>query len=761
MPQHPLSGLQSEDQQYVSTCCRDFRSFLPRQEPHLLEQAIEAAPPETRLALLCELLPIEIEHNKVRTGKWLTLHELCHAHPTLKELLPEAFKWVPVELRVPEAFGRYKTTKVIGGGGQGCVVQARDELDDRLVAIKYAWEAQHIRLLRREQMFLADLAHKNIIQVLGWGDEPGLFYIVLPLRRGENLQLAFERHRPTAKLAAEITHQIARAIAHMHAHNVVHRDIKPGNIHLDPQSPEDTVVLLDLGLAVALTAWNAEDRRILEHAGTKAFMAPEQVALDESSDPKLSDVYALGAVLFFLLVGEPPLDIAAVHTSLLRAKVPDTLRAICRRSLESRPTDRQVSAAELSRELGQYLTVDTTRRAVAKYLLPAASVIMFLVSLYLIRDLPFREEMPHSAQEMPESAPGHREQPARVLPLDYQTVTAKDFDVAIEPIDPNHSVNWVIGGTTHQLRFPGNLTVRGTEATEPMLACAEYRFYDGPWRNLYRDPESNRSLAELSEGDLRLRGPLYLRFILPAASGPPTVCGPFRYSFYLDESLVDIKKQVAEEIAKEWNENKYRWITNTIYDQHWSLLTNRYHFPWTPVAQLRFGPSATNLVYSVDVASHGLQSLRGMENATEGEILRCFHSLSTEFEGLAVHMQRSHNLFAQLHFFDGSTSEVHEFLADIHPQSEQSIRLRKLAEPHGIEAIAEPFATPPRDSLLGKPFYLKRREAMGLPTKGWLPGPASDPEATSPSSASPPSRPEVDGPSLMEKQESLRAGSKE
>ncbi|WP_442483330.1 serine/threonine-protein kinase [Aeoliella sp. SH292] len=684
MPQHPLSRLDSDNQQYVSACCRDFRSFLPRQEPHLLEKAIEAAPSDARLALLCELLPIEIEHIKLRTGKLPTLHELSHAHPTLKELLPAAYKWVPGESRVPDAFGRYKTTKVIGEGGQGCVVQARDELDDRLVAIKYAWEAQHVRLLRREQMFLADLAHKNIIQVLGWGDEPGLFYIVLPLRRGESLQLAYAHHRPSPKLAAEITLQIARAIAHMHAQNVVHRDIKPGNIHLDPQSPEDTVVLLDLGLAVALAAWNAEDRRVLEHGGTKAYMAPEQLASDENSDPKLSDVYALGAVLFFLLVGEPPQDKAAVHTNLLRAKVPDTLRAICRRSLESRPADRQASAAELSRELGQYLTVDTTRRAVFKYALPFASVVTLLASFIVIWNFA-------PGGRAPEASPGLVDQSDRITPLDYGNVSAADFQVSVEC---DTDSRWVVGGDPRLLRFPGKLAVRGTPSTDAMLAGAEFRFHNGPWRNVYREPKTNLSIAELTEAELLLRGPLYIRFTTLARNGSPTICGPFRYSVYLDESLDVIKKQLAEEIAKEWIDKKYDWIGNSIFFQKWSLRVNRYRFPWTPVVALRFGTSASEMVHSIDIASYGLETIADAKDATESGVFASFYYTSTEFDNLTKPLKDSHSLFAQLHFFDGSKSEVREFLADLHPQSEQSIRRRKHLESVGFGGISQPLVEP-------------------------------------------------------------------
>lgn len=555
MPSHPLSRLDTAGQEYVSVCCRDFHSRLQQHAPHLLEEAIQKAPGDSRFALLCELLPIEIEYVKLRTGRLPSLHELSHAHPKLKEYLPKAYTWIPTELRLPDMLGRYKVLKVLGEGGQGCVVQARDELDDRLVAIKYAAHPAHVSLLRREQMFLSQLAHKNIIEVLGAGDEPGIFYVVLPLRSGESLQLVYAQHRPDPVLAAEITLQIARAIAHMHAKNVVHRDIKPGNIHLDPESPIETAVLLDLGMAVDVGAWNAEDRRILEHGGTKAYMAPEQLASDESSDPKLSDVFALGAVLYFLLVGEPPLDRAAAPEVLRKAKAPARLKRICRQAMETRPSLRQPSAAKFAGEIEHFLANRSTHRALSRLAIPLlpAVVVGFAALVWAgMKESP-PPINPLAGEEL------WVERTAREMGINLEDISADDFEVTIELIEYTAGSNSPLPGAKSNVR----IAVNADYPLDELLAEVEYRIGNCPWRNLVEGRMDGRSCNQLERREIEADGPVELRLDSMRDNGTGKIWGPYRYDISIRKCLSAQQSGLQSQTAIEWANPNKEWITET------------------------------------------------------------------------------------------------------------------------------------------------------------------------------------------------------
>ncbi|MCB9683607.1 MAG: protein kinase [Alphaproteobacteria bacterium] len=198
--------------------------------------------------------------------------------------------------------GRYEVLGELGRGGMGVVYRARDPELQREVAVKVAGvagssrgRAARVDHLLSEARAIARFDHPNLVRVLDAGRHDGGVFFAMELVDGPDLGAVLrERGTPPLDQALAWTLAIGRALAHAHAAGVVHRDVKPGNVLLDPSgSPR----LTDLGLAVEAHTGAAA-------AGTPGYMAPEQAHGDEVGPQ--ADVYGLGAVLYELLTGTLP-----------------------------------------------------------------------------------------------------------------------------------------------------------------------------------------------------------------------------------------------------------------------------------------------------------------------------------------------------------------------------------------------------------------------------------------------------------------------
>ncbi|MEU1400692.1 protein kinase [Micromonospora zamorensis] len=250
----------------------------------------------------------------------------------------------------------------IASGGMGDVWRAVDETLDRCVAIKMlqprlVTDAGFGERFRREARAMAALRHPGVAQVYDYGEvsnagAPVLAYIVMECVQGQPLsQRIAEVGRLDVAEAMSIAAQTARALQAAHDAGVVHRDVKPSNLIIEP---DGHVVLVDFGVAVtqeavSLTATN-------QVVGTALYMAPEQIAKNETS-PAI-DIYALGAVVYHCLAGRPPhqgetaLAVALRHLGEepppLPEDVPDAVRRLVATAMAKEPAHRFPTAAAMA-----------------------------------------------------------------------------------------------------------------------------------------------------------------------------------------------------------------------------------------------------------------------------------------------------------------------------------------------------------------------------------------------------------------------------
>ena len=265
--------------------------------------------------------------------------------------------------------GRYVLDREVGRGGMATVYLARDLRHDRPVAVKvlHAELAAVVGGARflTEIRTTAALQHPHILPLFDSGSADsagGMLYYVMPYVEGETLRvrLAREVQLPVAD-AVRIATEVASALDYAHRHGVIHRDIKPENILL---GEDGQALVADFGIALAIT--NAAGERLTQSGlslGTPQYMAPEQAAGDRSVDTR-TDIYALGAVTYEMLAGEPPFTaptaqaiIARVMTESPRAlvaqrpSVPPHVNAAVRAALEKLPADRFASASAFAAAL--------------------------------------------------------------------------------------------------------------------------------------------------------------------------------------------------------------------------------------------------------------------------------------------------------------------------------------------------------------------------------------------------------------------------
>jgi serine/threonine protein kinase len=225
-----------------------------------------------------------------------------------------------------EKIGKYKILGELGSGAMGVVYRAHDPILDRHVAIKMISSTLGVddelrKRFHREAQAAARLNHPNIITVFDFGEEQGRMYIAMELLEGSDLKdimAAGTLQTLDDKLA--IMEQILDGLAFAHAKEITHRDLKPGNIHIQPNGQ---IKIVDFGLARLGSSEMTQAGVVM---GTPNYMSPEQV-LGEKVDVR-SDVFAMGAVFYELLSNHKPFEAESMHGVLFQVvhKEPQDIR---------------------------------------------------------------------------------------------------------------------------------------------------------------------------------------------------------------------------------------------------------------------------------------------------------------------------------------------------------------------------------------------------------------------------------------------------
>jgi len=278
------------------------------------------------------------------------------------------------------SFGRYEILEKLGEGAMGVVYRARDSAIGRIVALKMlsaevgAEEELHQRF-QREAEAIGRLNHPNVVTVYDLGQHDGQLYMAMELLEGEDLRSLIDS-RAEVPLAdrVRILMQICEGLGYAHSKGVVHRDVKPANIHV---SAAGKVKLLDFGLARVAARETITRRGVI--LGTPDYMAPEQ-AMGKGVDQR-SDIFSAGAVFYEFLTLEKPFRGKTLHAVLyqiiqeepdplltMNPEIPVRLAAVVHGMLRKDPDARYPSMEDACRDLGAIH--DALRRSRGRSALP-------------------------------------------------------------------------------------------------------------------------------------------------------------------------------------------------------------------------------------------------------------------------------------------------------------------------------------------------------------------------------------------------------
>lgn len=273
--------------------------------------------------------------------------------------LPQGYRGQPPEQPL-RRLGPYQIDRVLGQGAAAMVYQAR-RADGAVVALKVLHRAAggnaHIRTaFQREAKILLKLNHPGIVRALDAGVIEGHYFITLALVEGETVEALLNRQKKLGETPTiDIGIQVADALDYLHRQQIVHRDIKPGNILLSQRS---RAILFDFGAAIDLSIEQPVPGQVY---GTPAFLAPEQARGDVNIDGR-ADIYALGVSLYRMVATRKPFY--GTRSELLEAHiktppprpsqfayVSPALEAVILKAIAKSPVDRYQSGAELAAAL--------------------------------------------------------------------------------------------------------------------------------------------------------------------------------------------------------------------------------------------------------------------------------------------------------------------------------------------------------------------------------------------------------------------------
>ncbi len=360
-------SLNAVHMQQIDDICNAFEAAYAAGEAPRIEEYMAKADPAIHTKLLPELVQLEIHYQPESSSE-----KLASRFPQLKPDWLKDLSKEGIDSEYPLIPG-YFITDELGRGGMGVVYLATDLRLLRQVALKMIHpsgqlQSEHRRRLMGEARAAARLHHPNLVQVFDAGEHEGRPYLVFELVEGGTLAEQIRKRTYSFDESARLMEQVCRAAHFAHQRQIVHRDLKPSNILI---GSDDLPRISDFGLAKRL---DEDTQQTLSGVlvGTPSYMAPEQAVGKADASSAAVDVYALGAILYELLTGQPPFKAASVMETLellrtkepdrpraINSKVPRDLETICLKCLQKEPGRRYISARVLADDLTKFLNGDS------------------------------------------------------------------------------------------------------------------------------------------------------------------------------------------------------------------------------------------------------------------------------------------------------------------------------------------------------------------------------------------------------------------
>lgn len=415
--------------------------------------------------------------------------------------------------------GKYRLLSLLGKGGMSSVYLAEHVLMRRRCALKVlptkrVHDSSYLARFHREAQAVASLDHPNIVRAYDVDHQADrdteIHFLVMEYVEGYSLQELVQKQGVCGFCdATEYIRQAALGLHHAHEAGMVHRDVKPGNLLVDPNG---VVKVLDLGLARFFTGDEGEDALTIRHdekvLGTADYLAPEQ-ALDSHSVDARADIYSLGCTFYFLLTGRPPFIEGTLAQRLMahqtktpsavesiRTDMPATLIPIIRKMMAKKPEDRYGTAKEAADALFAWIdaNADPEWRAAHSGVFgsrsgensdrPSVPVAQPILAM------PIATPVAPAAQFTPSAAPGPDTVPADAALTsffaalsDSQNLTAKPSSspkqpkaTAAKPATPLQTV--LSASAPPHLQPPSSLKLKTDLASSPEPAAPAFPDFD-------------------------------------------------------------------------------------------------------------------------------------------------------------------------------------------------------------------------------------------------------------------------------------------
>lgn len=417
--------------------------------------------------------------------------------------------------------GSYEILEEVSRGAMGIIFKCRQAGLDRVVALKLLIAGEHasdsqIERFKREAQAAARLRHPNIVSIHEIDVFEGKHYFTMDFIEGENLGELIRQGKVPIHRALEICAQVADALHYAHQHNVIHRDIKPGNIIIDKDGQAHVT---DFGLAKFLDT-DTKFTKTGTALGTPAYMPPEQAGGRSSTIDHRADVYSLGAVLYEMLTGRPPFSGSTMMETIMKVlekeptpprkinpKIHRDVQTIVLKAMEKVPDRRYPTAKAFGEDIRRFIAGEaiTARpasifyrgyRSLAKHKTAVVAVMITIAVALALANiasetlLPNPEEQKEQARRLVEAEETRRQMELQKIPQ-WKAVFEDDF------VDPNLPSRWSLfksgweitsaglvfkgdsGMILTKQPFTGNLKV-DLDFTAPSSPEARLKCYLGP-----------------------------------------------------------------------------------------------------------------------------------------------------------------------------------------------------------------------------------------------------------------------------------------